>query len=64
MKITKIIEEGLIFEDGYSIYSQHDSNCCEYHWLSTGDLPIDFSSDESKLKQRLLDLAELKKEGD
>lgn len=37
VKILKIEgnedESQVIFENGYTLYSQHDSDCCEWHYL-------------------------------
>lgn len=52
-KVTGVNEDGLVFEDGTSLYSEHDSDCCEHHYLSFADfslsdfkgLEFDLSSD-------------------
>lgn len=53
MKIKDIKEEEIIFEDGSKLYSYHESDCCEYHWLDFSniikedwkDLEFDLSND-------------------
>jgi hypothetical protein len=32
MKIIKISEENLVFDNGITISSYHDQDCCESHW--------------------------------
>ncbi len=32
MKVVKI-SEGLVFDDGTQLYSNHMSDCCEHHYL-------------------------------
>lgn len=39
-KVTHVNEDGLVFEDGTSLYSDHDSDCCEHHYLSFADLSL------------------------
>lgn len=41
MKVTKISSNVIEFTDGYTLQSDHDSDCCEYHYLSMGDLTLD-----------------------
>lgn len=41
MKVVKIIKDGLRFDDGTMIYSDHDQDCCESHWLSLDDYTVD-----------------------
>lgn len=33
MKVKEIIKEGIIFDNGWQLYSDHMSDCCEHHWL-------------------------------
>lgn len=33
MKIAKIEDEALIFDNGHILESTHDQDCCEWHWL-------------------------------
>jgi len=40
MKVVKIIEDGLLFEDGWKIESYHNQDCCENHYLSFEDLSL------------------------
>lgn len=38
LKVVKIDSELIEFENGISLYSHHDRDCCENHWLSFSDL--------------------------
>lgn len=46
-KVVKICSNGfayhdnLVFDNGYTIYSYHEPDCCEQHYLSLGDLTMD-----------------------
>ncbi len=33
LKVVKVNNEGIEFEKGVKLYSNHDSDCCESHWL-------------------------------
>jgi hypothetical protein len=33
MKVIEIKEESIVFEDGTLLYSYHDRDCCEHHYL-------------------------------
>jgi hypothetical protein len=54
IKITKIENEQLEFDDGTKLYSHHDQDCCESHYLSfehitlgeVAELEFDFSNDD------------------
>lgn len=39
-KITHVEKEFVRFDDGSKLYSNHDSDCCEIHYLSFGDLSV------------------------
>lgn len=39
-KIKRINEESLEFDNGFVLQSEHESNCCEYHWLDFSILEI------------------------
>lgn len=41
LKVVKIEAELIGFNDGTVLYSNHESDCCEHHWLSTEDLRLD-----------------------
>jgi hypothetical protein len=41
LKVIEVKQEGIKFEDGTELYSNHDSDCCEDHYLSFGDITID-----------------------
>jgi hypothetical protein len=34
IKVVKIESECIEFENGVKLYSNHESDCCEQHWLS------------------------------
>lgn len=38
VKVIEIETERLIFSDGSEMYSYHDQDCCELHYLSINDL--------------------------
>lgn len=40
LKVVKVDAESIKFENGVQLYSNHDQNCCENHYLSFGDLTI------------------------
>lgn len=39
-KVTKVDDESIDFDNGVSLYSNHDTDCCENHYLSMRDLTI------------------------
>jgi len=39
-RVIELEDEGLIFDNGFKIYSEHVSDCCEHHYLSTSDLTL------------------------
>jgi hypothetical protein len=41
LKVVKIDSESIEFENGLKIYSDHESDCCESHYLSFSDLTLD-----------------------
>ncbi len=41
LKVIRIDEDTLHFDNGITLYSNHDSDCCENHFLSFSDLTID-----------------------
>lgn len=42
-KAIKITDDGIKFDNGITLYSNHDSDCCESHYLNFKDLSlIDF----------------------
>jgi hypothetical protein len=41
MKVVTINDEDVIFDDGSVLYSEHDQECCESHYLSFADLSVD-----------------------
>lgn len=50
VKVIKIDSESIVFDNGMSLYSVHDQNCCESHYLSMTDLTmLDFEGLEFDL---------------
>lgn len=41
LKVIKVEDEEIEFENGVKLFSSHDSDCCENHYLSFRDLKID-----------------------
>ena len=41
LKVVKVLEEGIEFNDGTTLSSYHDTECCEYHWLAFNEVSID-----------------------
>ena len=53
VKVRSVSEDTLTFEDGSTLYSNHDSECCEYHYLSFADLTMkDFEGLEFNLSSQ------------
>ena len=40
LKVVKIDSDTIEFENGVKLFSNHDSDCCESHYLSMSDLTI------------------------
>lgn len=40
VKATEVQSNGLVFDDGSKLYSEHDQDCCEHHFLSFDDLTL------------------------
>lgn len=40
MKVVKVDEDGITFENGTVLTSYHDRDCCENHWLDFSPLSI------------------------
>jgi hypothetical protein len=50
VKVVKVSSDGLEFDNGVQLTSNHDSDCCESHYLSLADLTIaDFAGLEFDL---------------
>lgn len=50
-KVIKI-KNGLEFDNGYKLYSEHESDCCEHHELTFSDLTLkDFEGLEFDLSK-------------
>lgn len=41
IKVIKVDAESIEFENGTKLYSDHQQDCCESHYLSFGDVTID-----------------------
>lgn len=41
LKVVKIWNEGLEFDNGMKLYSDHDQDCCEWHYMSLSDLELE-----------------------
>lgn len=49
-KVIKVCSESIEFDNGFELYSAHDSECDESHWLSFSDLSLqDFDGLEFNL---------------
>lgn len=54
LKIVKVTNDYIIFDNGYKLTSEHERDCCEDHYLSfehltleeCADLEFDFSNDD------------------
>jgi hypothetical protein len=40
LKVLKIENDQLVFSDGTRLLSEHDTDCCEHHYLDFADLDI------------------------
>ena len=40
LKVIKLDGDEIIFENGIKLYSDHEQDCCENHYLSMSDLSI------------------------
>jgi hypothetical protein len=50
LKVVKIGSDSIEFENGVKLYSNHDSDCCEWHELNLSDLTMaDFKGLEFNL---------------
>jgi len=50
LKVIKIESDSIEFENGVKLYSEHQQDCCESHYLSMSDLTIkDFEGIEFDL---------------
>ena len=41
LKVVKIDSDSLEFDNGMVLFSGHDQDCCEHHYLSLSDLTLD-----------------------
>lgn len=39
-KVVEISESGIKFDDGWHLYSEHEGDCCESHFLQFKDLSL------------------------
>lgn len=50
VKVIKIESEAILFENGVKLFSNHDTDCCEHHYLKFEDLTdVDFEGLEFNL---------------
>lgn len=50
LKVIKIESEAILFDNGAMLYSNHDTDCCEHHYLKFDDLTdLDFEGLEFNL---------------
>lgn len=40
-KVIAILEDSILFSTGEKLFSVHEQNCCEHHYLSFKDLTIE-----------------------
>lgn len=40
LKVVKVENESIVFDNGFTLASNHDQDCCENHWLSFKNLTI------------------------
>lgn len=40
VRVLQVTQDFILFENEIKLYSNHDSDCCEHHWLSFGDLTM------------------------
>lgn len=38
VKVVALNDDVIVFENDIKLYSRHDQDCCESHWLAIGDL--------------------------
>jgi hypothetical protein len=51
LKVVKLTSDEIVFDGGYKLYSDHDQDCCENHYLDFSDLNIeDFEGLEFNLE--------------
>lgn len=41
LKVIKVTSDAITFENDIELYSDHQQDCCESHWLSMSDLTIE-----------------------
>ena len=41
LKVVKIWNEGLEFDNGLKLYSDHQQSCCDWHYMSLSDLELE-----------------------
>lgn len=40
LKVIKVEDESIEFDNGVTLFSSHESDCCESHYLSFNDIPL------------------------
>lgn len=41
LKVVTVESEEIVFDNGVRLFSSHDQDCCENHWLSFKDLTLE-----------------------
>jgi hypothetical protein len=41
VKVVKVDSDSLTFDNGVTLYSNHEQDCCESHWLCFNDLSLE-----------------------
>lgn len=50
LKVVKVTSDELVFDNGFKLFSDHNQDCCEHHYLDFSDLTIgDFEDLEFNL---------------
>lgn len=62
MKVIKLEEGELEFDNGLKLYSEHSQDCCEYNYLDFEQLPVGTELPDMK-KGQFVDSIEIKDDG-
>lgn len=41
LKVVRVLDESIEFENDIELCSEHERDCCEHHWLSFNDLTLE-----------------------
>ncbi len=41
VRVVKVYSDSLTFDNGVTLYSNHEQDCCESHWLCFNDLSLE-----------------------